>query len=126
MFEWDILVFYVNREILKLYYLEVVVGIFDLKVKVCLRFFFYNFILNDLVVNMFLGCMIVVDWEFFEVFWFNIDCIFEESDCVFLDWDVNDCFIGLLLKLFVYGWWLFWVKYMYWVVFIYIEDLVMF
>lgn len=126
LFERDILAFYVNRETLKPHHLEAVAGTFDLKVKACSRLFLYNFILNDSVANMFPGRTIVVDWEPFEALQSNIDCIFEEGDCVFSDRDANDCSTGVLPKSFAHGRRSPRVKHMHWVASIYTEDPVMF
>lgn len=124
--ERDILAFYVNRESLTPDLLEEVAGNFDVNVKPCTRMFLYDFILGDSVVNMFPGRTIIVDWEPFEALRSNIDCIFEDGDCVFSDRDADDCFRGQLPKSFAHGRRSPRVQHIHWVASIYTEDPVMY
>lgn len=126
LFERDILAYYVFKDTVKKKTLDEAAENFDVQVKPCSRNFLHNCILDDSVANMFPGRTIIVDWEPFEALRSNIDCIFEEGDCVFSDRDTTDCSGDQLPKSFAHGRRSPRVNHMHWVASIYTKDPVMF
>ena len=71
---------------------------------------------------MFPGRTIIIDWEPFEAFRSNIDCILEQGDCVFSYRDVSDCSGAQLPKSFAHGRLSPRVKHIHWVTSMCTED----
>ena len=75
---------------------------------------------------MFPGRTIIIDWEPFEAFRSNIDCILEQGDCVFSYRDASECSGAQLPKSFAHDRLSPRVKHIHWVTSIYTEDPVLF